>query len=345
MLAIRHINARGGVLGRMLWQKEYDDQSPDDSVAIAKKIVKDGFKFVIGHPLSQHALATSDIYEDNGVLMMNPAATIPEVTARGHRLLFRTVGTDDTQAAVACDWIAHRVKPRIMGEIEIIYADWITQTVKPGARIAVLHDKKMYGEGIASAVKEGLKKRGVEVSLYEGITAGAWDHSAVMDRLMQSEIDLVYYGGYFSELTHILCQASAAGINAKFMSSDAAAVCSMRSAGDPAEGLLLTSPGRFYELEKHRAMTREMANDGPFGRIMTNPMAFLSYAAVEVLAQAIKTAGDCDDTSKIAQIIRSRKFRTTAGSLSFKPNGDLTTPSFVVEECEVKRVVVSSRAI
>lgn len=52
MLAIRHINARGGVLGRMLWQKEYDDQSPDDSVAIAKKIVKDGFKFVIGHPLS-----------------------------------------------------------------------------------------------------------------------------------------------------------------------------------------------------------------------------------------------------------------------------------------------------
>lgn len=119
----------------------------------------------------------------------------------------------------------------------------------------------------------------------------------------------------------------------------------MRSAGDPAEGLLLTSSGRFYELEKHRAMTREMANDGPFGRIMTNPMAFLSYAAVEVLAQAIKTAGDCDDTSKIAQIIRSRKFRTTAGSLSFKPNGDLTTPSFVVEECEVKRVVVSSKAI
>ena len=55
--------------------------------------------------------------------MMNPAATIPEVTARGHRLLFRTVGTDVTQAAVACDWIAKNVEPDV--------------------KVAILHDKSM----------------------------------------------------------------------------------------------------------------------------------------------------------------------------------------------------------
>ena len=128
------------------------------------------------------------------------------------------------------------------------------------------------------------------------------------------------------------------------MTADAAAL-ELHYAGDAAKGLLLTTPERFGERAEHKAMTREMEDEKPIGRNFTQPITLLSYAAVEVLAQAIKTAGDCDDTSKIAQIIRSRKFRTTAGSLSFKPNGDLTTPSFVVEECEVKRVVVSSRAI
>jgi branched-chain amino acid transport system substrate-binding protein len=346
---MRHINARGGVLSRPLRQKVYDNHddpgSPEFAIDAANKLFKDGIKLVIGHPLSEHALATSDIYADNGVLVINPAATVPELTARGHQLSFRTVGTDTLQASAACDWIADKVKPRVMGRIAIIYADYLTDTIKRGAKIAVLHDNRIYDERIASSVREGLKDRGVEVSLYEGVIAGDHDHSAVIERLMQSKIDFVYYGGYSPDLTRILCQARAAGINAVFMSSDAAAACSMDSAGDAAQGLLLTLPGRIYDDEYHPATPRIMPADGPLGRIMTNPMALLSYAAVEVLAQAIAASGDYDDTSKIAQTIRSGTFKTRAGSLSFQPNGDLTTSRFVVEECEVKRLVVRSRAL
>lgn len=134
MLAIRHINARGGVLGRMLWRKDYEDEEhhswspgrswpPRQSVAVANKIVEDGFKLVIGHPCSTAAMEASEVYEDKSVLMISPSVMVPQLTTRGHQLLFRTVGTDVTQAAVACDWIAKNVEPDV--------------------KVAILHDKSM----------------------------------------------------------------------------------------------------------------------------------------------------------------------------------------------------------
>ena len=129
MLAIRHINARGGVLGRMLWRKEYEDDerepgwSPHQPVVVANKIVEDGFKLVIGHPCSTAAMEASEVYEDKSVLMISPSVMVPQLTTRGHQLLFRTVGTDVTQAAVACDWIAKNVEPDV--------------------KVAILHDKSM----------------------------------------------------------------------------------------------------------------------------------------------------------------------------------------------------------
>jgi len=327
-------------------QGAYNDLgSPKFAVAAAHKLAKNGTKFVIGHPLSAYALATSDIYADNGVLVIHPAATIPELTARGHQLSFRTVGTNISQASVACDWIAEQVNPdpeRKIAGLPDDMVSMIAQKLKPGAKIAVLHDNQIYGEGIASLVKQGLKTRGIDVHLYEGITSGARraDHSTTIERLAQGEIDFVYFGGYSPDLTRLLPQARAAGIRAKFMSSDAA-VCSVYSARDidTAEGLLLTSPGRFRQ-PHHKAMTREMEDEKPTGLNFTEPTSFLTYAAFEVLAQAIEAAGDCEDTGKIAQAIRSGTFDTTAGSLSFQPNGDLTSPRFDVEECVVKRKVV-----
>jgi hypothetical protein len=78
----------------------YDGISPKRNIAAANKLARDGIKFVIGHPFSDCAVPASDVYEDKRVLMISPAATSPELTAHGHRLTFRTVGTDDVQEQV-----------------------------------------------------------------------------------------------------------------------------------------------------------------------------------------------------------------------------------------------------
>ena len=150
--AIADINAKGGIKGDELVAVKYDDAcDPKQAVAVANKVVNDGIKYVIGHLCSSSTQPASDIYEDEGILMITPAATAPELTARGYNLILRTTGPDSDRGPTAAKYILEKVKPQ---------------------RIAIIHDKQQYGEGLARAVQDGLKKGGVNVVFFDGITAG-----------------------------------------------------------------------------------------------------------------------------------------------------------------------------
>ncbi|MET9607378.1 ABC transporter substrate-binding protein [Streptomyces sp. NPDC006512] len=120
--AIKDINARGGIDGKMVEAKEYDDGGDArQAVAVANKIVNDGVKFVIGHMASVTTQPASDIYEDEGVIMITPGATDPEITARGYRLIFRTVAVDSTQDPAAGNSFAK--DPQNKAIVDAIKAD------------------------------------------------------------------------------------------------------------------------------------------------------------------------------------------------------------------------------
>ena len=73
--AIKDINASGGIKGDKLVAVEYDDAcDPKQAVAVANKIVNDGIQYVIGHLCSSSTQPASDIYEDEGILMISPGA-------------------------------------------------------------------------------------------------------------------------------------------------------------------------------------------------------------------------------------------------------------------------------
>ncbi|MEK1913976.1 MAG: ABC transporter substrate-binding protein, partial [Pseudomonas chlororaphis] len=112
-MAIEQINAKGGVDGKQLQAVEYDDAcDPKQAVAVANKVVNDGVKFVIGHLCSSSTQPASDIYEDEGVVMITPAATSPDITTRGYKMVFRTIGLDSAQGPAAGNYIADHVKPK-----------------------------------------------------------------------------------------------------------------------------------------------------------------------------------------------------------------------------------------
>ena len=96
--AIKDINAKGGIKGDKLVGVEYDDAcDPKQAVAVANKIVNDGIQYVIGHLCSSSTQPASDIYEDEGILMITPGATNPELTQRGYQRIMRTAGLDSSQ--------------------------------------------------------------------------------------------------------------------------------------------------------------------------------------------------------------------------------------------------------
>ncbi|MEF9673361.1 branched-chain amino acid ABC transporter substrate-binding protein [Pseudomonas sp. MWU13-2100] len=308
-MAIEQINAKGGVDGKKLEAVEYDDAcDPKQAVAVANKVVNDGVKFVVGHLCSSSTQPASDIYEDEGVVMITPAATSPEITARGYKMVFRTIGLDSAQGPAAGNYIADHVKPKI---------------------VAVLHDKQQYGEGIATAVKQTLEKKGVKVAVFEGINAGDKDFSSLIAKLKQANVDFVYYGGYHPELGLILRQSQEKGLKAKFMGPEGVGNDSISQiAKDASEGLLVTLPKSFDQDPANVALADafKAKKEDPSG-----PFVFPSYSAVEVIADGI-AAAKSEDPAKVAAAIHAGTFKTPTGDLSFDAKGDLKDFKFVVYE-------------
>jgi len=309
LMAIDQINAKGGVDGKKLEAVQYDDAcDPKQAVAVANKVVNDGVKFVVGHLCSSSTQPASDIYEDEGVLMITPAATSPDITSRGYKLVFRTIGLDSAQGPAAGNFIADHVKPKI---------------------VAVIHDKQQYGEGIATAVKQTLEGKGVKVAVFEGINAGDKDFSSLIAKLKQANVDFVYYGGYHPELGQILRQSKEKGLNAKFMGPEGVGNDSISQiAGEASEGLLVTLPKSFDQDPANQALTQAFKDkkEDPSG-----PFVFPSYTAVQIIADGIKAAKS-DDSEKVAEAIHAGTFKTPMGDLSYDDKGDLKNFQFVVYE-------------
>ncbi|WLH91718.1 branched-chain amino acid ABC transporter substrate-binding protein [Pseudomonas sp. FP453] len=307
--AIKDINAKGGVDGKMLEAKEYDDAcDPKQAVAVANKVVNDGVKFVIGHLCSSSTQPASDIYEDEGVIMITPAATSPDITSRGYKLVFRTIGLDSAQGPAAGNYIADHVKPKV---------------------VAVLHDKQQYGEGIATAVKQTLEKKGTKVAVFEGLNAGDKDFSSIIQKLKQANVDFVYYGGYHPELGLILRQSQEKGLKAKFMGPEGVGNDSISQIAQGAsEGLLVTLPKSFDSEPENKAIVDAIKADG---KDPSGPFVFPAYSAVELIAGGIKAAKS-EDTAKVAEAIHAGTFKTPTGDLSFDAKGDLKDFKFVVYE-------------
>lgn len=305
--AIEQINKKGGVIGKQLEGVIYDDAcDPKQAVAVANKIVNDGVKFVVGHLCSSSTEPAADIYEEEGVLMITAASTSPTITEKGHKLVFRTIGLDTLQGPFAASYIINNVKPKNM---------------------AIIHDKQQYGEGLATAVKESVTAAGITPVLFEGVTAGDKDFSALIAKLAKNDVDFVYYGGYHPELGLILRQATEKGFKAKFMGPEGVGNPDIsKIAGDASEGLLVTLPESFDQDPANKAIVDAIKakGDDPAG-----PFIFPAYSAVQIISEAIKGTNS-EDTAKIAEYIRSNTFDTTTGKLAYDSKGDLKDFSFVV---------------
>ncbi|WP_435239539.1 high-affinity branched-chain amino acid ABC transporter substrate-binding protein [Streptomyces sp. YPW6] len=309
MQAITDINARGGVNGKMLEPAGYDDEAdPKQAVTVANKAISDGVRFVVGHVASCSTSPASDIYEDEGVLMITPASTFPQITAPGYGLVFRTIGLDSAQGQVAGSYIADHVKPK---------------------SVAILHDKQPYGDGLATVVEHTLERKGVKAVLFEGVNAGDRDFSPVIRKLKQNEVDFVYWGGYYPALGLILRQAQENGLTARFMAGEACASESISQiAQNASEGLLVTAPKAFDADPANKAIVDAIEAGG---RDAAGPYIFPSYSAIHLIAQAIGAAGS-EDTDKVAKALRDGTFKTPTGTLSFDEKGDLKDFRFIVHE-------------
>jgi ABC-type branched-subunit amino acid transport system substrate-binding protein len=153
LTAIEQINAAGGANGNKFEAVMMDDAcEPKQAVAVANKIVSQGIKYVIGHVLGLHDPA-SDIYENEGVVMITPSATAPQLTEAKPQSSSSAPSAATTSKAAAA-YVIEKLKPK---------------------KVAVLHDKQSYGQGVS---------RGEAAGCGQGAGGGVRRHQRRRQRLL-----------------------------------------------------------------------------------------------------------------------------------------------------------------
>jgi len=304
--AVDDINEAGGILGQKITLEQGDDVSdPKQGVSVANKFVGDGVKFVIGHFNSGVTIPASEVYAENGILFITPSATNPKVTDRGLWDAFRTCGRDDQQGQLWADYAAKNLK---------------------GKKIAIVHDKTTYGQGLADAARGFMHKAGINEVLYEGVNAGEKDYSAIVSKIKASGAEFVMWGGLHTEGGLIIRQMRDQGMTTTMISGDGITDNEFAAIGGPGvEGTLMSfGPDPRNNPAAQAAVAKFKAKN-------FDPEAYTlySYAGVQIIKQAAEKAKSLDP-KKVAEVMHSgMTFKTVIGDIQYDKKGDRTSVDFV----------------
>ncbi|KAB2940312.1 MAG: branched-chain amino acid ABC transporter substrate-binding protein [Hyphomicrobium sp.] len=305
--AVADINAAGGINGQQIELFVGDDAAdPRQGVSVANNFLGEGVHFVVGHFNSGVSMPASEVYVDNGILMITPASTNPMVTDRKLWNVFRTCGRDDQQGAVAGKYIADNLKDK---------------------KVAVVHDKTTYGKGLADETKKAMNNLGVTEVLYEGVSAGEKDFTALVSKLKNAGVEVLYWGGVHTAGGLVLRQMRDQGVGALFMSGDGIASDEFAAiAGPGAEGTLMT----FGPDPQKRPEAKEIIEKFEAREYKPEAYTLYSYAAVQILKQAIEATQSTDPKTVAAYMRTGVTFNTVIGDIAFDEKGDIKQVAYVM---------------
>lgn len=315
--AVATINAGGGILGEQVVLTLADDAGdPKQGVSAANGLVGEGVRFVVGPVTSGVAIPASDVFAENGILMVTPTATAPELTSRGLTNVLRTCGRDDQQAEVAANFVLENMKDK---------------------RIAIIDDKGTYGKGLADAFRAAINAGGLKEILNLSLTPGEKDLSALTTRLKAENIDLIYFGGYHPEGGLLARQLNDISVEATIIGGEGLSNTEFWAiANEAAAGTLFTNATDALKNPASAEAVKVLNERG----IPPEAFTLNAFAAVEVLKAGIERAGAADDPEAVATALKSGEPVATAiGSLTFSETGDLSSPSFAMFKWEDGKIV------
>lgn len=255
---------------------------------------------MLGHICSGATKAALGIYKGSNIVLMSPSATNPALTQSGdYPNFFRTIASDDAQARLEVDFALDVLKLK---------------------KIAVLHDKGDYGKGLAEFAKAFVEESGrAELVLYEGITPGAVDYSAVVQKIKMSGAEAVIFGGYHPEASKLVMLMRKKKMDTIFISDDGVKDDTfIKVAGEFAEGVYATGP---KDVSKNPLAVK--ANDSHKDVYKSDPGAFYlnAYAAAQALLNAVEKAGSTDYAA-VSNALRTSDVDTPLGRIKFDERGD-----------------------
>ena len=277
MMYFDQLNAAGGINGKKVVVKEYDDKGDGVEAVNAYNLACDnGITAVFGATLTGPTIALADAtYEDN----------MPQVTASATASGVTMIDPDDPDSEIrqnvfrACFIDPYQGKKM---------ADYAVEKLSAKTAAIFYQTGSDYSEGLMNAFAEEAKAIGLEIVDTEAFAEGDKDFKAQMTNIAAAAPDVVFAPIYYAEAGLAITAARAAGCTATFMGGDGFGSVKNYASADDLEGSVYCSgyaPGtdsvkQFEEDYKAAYNVDEIPN-------MFAPLA---YDAAMLLCEGLKAA-------------------------------------------------------
>jgi branched-chain amino acid transport system substrate-binding protein len=322
-LAVDQANTKCAVKGYKVALDAEDDQAtPQIGAQAATKLSTDPTVVgVVGTLNSSVAQTVQPVLQQKKVVMVSPANTTPSLTKgtdpgnpkRQFDNYFRVCTTDDLQGPYAADYLVKKASKK---------------------NIAVIHDGKTYGRGLADAFTAQATKDGAKIVDQEQVGEKDVDFSGLLSKVQATKPDAIYYGGEYAVAGPLSKQAAGLGITIPVMGGDGLYDQKFIDLGGK-EGDLATSVGAPTEklqsaqdFVKAYTASKFPSEYGPDG-------AFAYDAANAIITSVAKTLGDngrwgADQQDALLRNVGSYQAAGATGNIAFDQYGDSTNKVLTV---------------
>ena len=293
-LAVREINASGGINGHVLVVKDVDDDADGRKAAeVAQAFVDDvTISAVVGHVTSGAMVAAAKLY-DGHLAAVATSASSPDLTGIS-RWAFRVISSDSANG--------------------VDMAKFATRTGHK--RAAILYENDNYGRGLADAFRKNFEG---DIVAFDPIPAEAKNAEVYISYFKLRQPDIVFVAGFEASGVSIVTEARRQGLKADFMGGDG--WTPLTAHADVAEGAYVGAP--FTPSDPRPAAQRFVAAFRAANRgAEPDGNAALGYDATRLIAAALSAVGP--DRAKIRDWLASldQAFDGATGPLRFQKSGD-----------------------
>ncbi len=317
-IAIDEWMAKGGPAGMKIEYITCDDKAdPKEAVTCANNAVQQKVAAVIGHYNSGASIPASAVYNENKIVQITPTSSNRKLTEQGFKGVFRVIGRDDNQGKQVGGYIVKKLQAK---------------------RIAIIHDKTAYGQGLAEETKAAIEALGGKVEFFEAITRGEKDFTPIITRLKEFNPDVFYFTGYYAEGAIFQKQVKEIGVGGIHMYGDANQDPTfVQVAGPAAEGVLMSTTPLPEMLPEAKAFLAEYKKR--YGPEATGPFIHFAYDAANVLFAAVDQC-KCTDYDGLVDTLHKIEWKGASGTIKFDEKGDIPGRSYVLIQVKGGKLIL-----
>ena len=306
-LAVDHINAAGGVLGRKMELLKPADDGCDALMAAqaATTITSQRPHFVVGGYCSGATIPALQEFYDKKLVMLISAANSTRITdlKLNQTFMINSPGSHAIDSLISLS--------KHLG----------------ASKIAVIHQGDDYTQNLSDLCNQKMPPAGLQIVTTQVMEKGTPDISAIVTAIRNSGAQLIYWGGYFADGGNAIRQLRAGGYTGIIVAGDGSASTELiPAAGAAGEGVFVTSPPFIQFSEGGEAFQKAYET-----KYKQSPDAYapLSYDTIMVLKTAIEKAGTTE-TAKVRDEIQKIQYKGLSGLISFAPNRELAQSNFII---------------